>query len=189
MSTLTAVETPIPLAADVGDDSLYEVVDGRRVEKCPMSALEGWIANWLNRLMNQSEAVTRLGFVAVEVLFLLDAGRKLKRRPDLAFVSFERWPRDRPVPMEEALDVAPDLAVEVVSRSNPAGEVVAKVGEYLKAGVRLVWVIYPMERVVYAYRAPKEVRVLGDDDALDGGDVLPGFSVPVSELFAAVGGA
>ena len=165
------------------DDVLYEVIDGRIVEKPPMGAYQGMVAAWLIKLLNTSEAVNRLGVVVSEILFHLDPARDQKRRPDVAFVSFERWPRRRPVPEGESWVVVPDLAVEVVSPTNMANEVIDKVEEYFRAGVRLVWVIYPTQRRIYAYTSPTALRILQAGDDLDGGPVIPGFRVTVNAVF------
>jgi Uma2 family endonuclease len=185
MPEAAAVHEPVPTPAPapVAGDVLYEVIDGRVVEKPPIGAFEGVVAAWLIRLLNTSEVVGRLGLVVPEVLFVLDPARDLKRRPDVAFVSYERWPRRRQVPPGEAWGVVPDLAVEVVSPSNTATEVLARLDEYFRAGVRSVWVIYPDQRTLYAYTSPTAVRILRPGDDLDGGPVLPGFRVPVKEIF------
>src|SRR5207249_957331 len=106
------------------------------------------------------------------------------RRPDVAFVTYERWPMNRPIPLtDNAWDVVPDLAVEVSSRHDLAEELVQKLTEYFQAGVRLVWVIYPKQRLVYVYESPTQVRGLTQSDELDGGTVLPGFRLPLANLF------
>jgi len=79
---------------------------------------------------------------------------------------------------------APDLAVEVLSAGSRPGEVRGKVADYLAAGTRLVWVVDPEHRRVTVYRTLLAPNVLGDDAILDGEDVVPGFAVPVAELFA-----
>jgi Uma2 family endonuclease len=186
-STTLAPPEASPSAPPVDDDMLYEVIDGRVVEKPPMGAFEGWTMIWLNRLLAASEEIRRLGVIAPETLFLLDRAGKLKRRPDLAFVSFERWPVQRPVPMEEAWEVVPDLAIEVISKTNTFTEVVDEVNDYFRAGVRLVWLILPVQKLVYVYRSPTDVRILQPGDELDGGDVVPGFRLPVRDLFTAYG--
>lgn len=174
---------PTPDAAPDLDDILYEVIDGRVVEKPAMSAFENWVANCLSRWMITSQVVDQLGQVVTEMLFHLDPVRKLKRRPDVAFVPFERWPQDRPVPMNEAWEVVPDLAIEVISRSNTVSEVDEKLEEYFQAGVRLVWVVLPVPKKVYVYASPTAVRILKSPDDLDGGPVLPGFRLPLEDLF------
>ena len=119
-------------------------------------------------------------------MFLLDAVRKLERRPDLAFVSYERWARNRPVPRTPAWDVIPDLVIEVISPSNSASGVLVKVGEYFRHGVREVWVVYPLEEQVYVYRSPTSVRVLTRSDLLESTGYPPGL--PVAARAALRGG-
>jgi Uma2 family endonuclease len=80
--------------------------------------------------------------------------------------------------------IAPDLAVEVVSPSDRAAEVLAKVAEYLEAGTRLVWVVYPQTQKIVVYRPSADVQMLSVSDTLEGGDVVPGFACPVAEVFA-----
>jgi len=106
---------------------------------------------------------------------------KLVRKPDGAFVRSGRLPGDK-VPAKK-MQLAPDLAVEVVSPNDIAEEVEAKLDEYLRAGVRLVWVVYVPTRNVWAYKADGTAKLYRAADALSGGDVLTGFSVPVAELF------
>nr|WP_296760363.1 Uma2 family endonuclease [Roseiflexus sp.] len=81
--------------------------------------------------------------------------------------------------------VPPDLAVEVVSPHDTAEEVEAKVLDYLEAGTRMVWIVRPRTRTVTVYRSLREVQVLRPGDTLEGGDVLPGFAVPVGAIFGA----
>ena len=82
------------------------------------------------------------------------------------------------------LELAPDLAVEVVSPSDSANEIQEKVNEYLDVGVRLIWVVYPIQHTVTVYAADRAGRLLNEADTLDGGDVLPGFSLAVADIFA-----
>lgn len=165
------------------DDEHYEVIDGRVVEKPRLGAYEGWLASWLIHWLNRSDAVGRHGQVVSGVLFDLEGKLELKRRPDLAFVPYERRARQRTVPMAEAWVVVPDLAVEVVSSSNSARDIVRKLAHYFKAGVKQVWVVYPIERQIYVYASRTVVRILQPGDVLDGGDVIPGFRLPLDQLF------
>lgn len=103
------------------------------------------------------------------------------RKPDGMFFAKGRLPGDRPP--EGTIDIAPDLAVDVVSPSGNARNLETKVAEYLEAGVRLVWVFYPDSSTVHVYRRGSAAARLGPADMLDGEDVLPGFSVPVAEVF------
>jgi Uma2 family endonuclease len=146
-----------------------------------MGMLQTWVASTLLVILGDFVRGHRLGKVVSETLFLLDKTADLKRRPDLAFVSRERWPRG-PRPTAE-WDVVPDLAVEVISPTNTAKEVLDKIGEYFATGVRRVWVAYCEQQLVYVYRSPKAIQVLGHEDALDGEDVIPGFRLPLATLF------
>jgi Uma2 family endonuclease len=161
----------------------YEVVDGRIVENPPMGAKESILASFLQGLMGPFALSNGLGRVATETLFLIDRARKLKRRPDLAFISAQRWPLTRRVPRTDGWDVVPDLTAEVISQSNMADEVAIKIDEYFRASVRAVWVIYPVNNKIYVYDSPTQVRILQVGDVLEGGDLLPGFQVALSTLF------
>ncbi len=98
-------------------------------------------------------------------------------------MSYALWPRDRKVDSRNGMDVAPDLAIEVVSPSNKADEVIGKVREYFQAGALRVWIVYPSVRQVYVYESSKKVAILGEGDDLDGGDLVPGFRLSLAELF------
>lgn len=167
------------------DVERYEVVDGVRVEREPMGAFEAVLASWLCHLINSFAGGTRLGLAVNEVLFLLDAQRDLKRRPDVAFVTYARWP-EPVIARANAWNVAPDLAVEIVSPTNLAEEIDRKVMDYFQANVRLVWVIYPESGRIYVYQSPTRVTVLERTDILDGGEVLSGFQLPIEQLYDAV---
>lgn len=173
-----SVETsPVP------DDSFYEVVDGQIVELPPMGAYECEIASLLALTLLQTVKIQKLGRVVVETLFWLDRSGKLIRRPDLAFVSAEKWPLRKRAPRTEAWDVIPDLAVEVVSQSNKADEIAVKLVDYFRAGVRQVWVLYPVTRQVYVYTSLTSVQILIEPAELDGGNLIPGFRLSLTELF------
>jgi Uma2 family endonuclease len=163
-------------------DGLYEVIDGRVVEK-PMGAYECWLAGEVFDLLNRHVKGNSLGRVVQEMIFDLRPTVDRERRPDVAFVSFERWARNRRVPQTRSWAVVPDLAIEIVSPTNTADEVAGKLDDYFRVGVRSVWVVYPRQCMIYAYTSRKEVRVLTVGDVLDAGDVLPGFSLAVQTIF------
>ncbi len=110
----------------------------------------------------------------------------LVRIPDISFISWDRLP-GRKSPKAPIPDLAPDLAVEVLSKGNTKGEMTRKLREYFEAGTRLVWLIDPRARTVRVHEAPRRSVLLGPEDTLDGGDVLPGFALPLRELFPAEG--
>jgi Uma2 family endonuclease len=172
---------------DVGPDGNYEVFHGRVEEKPVMGVYETHIASSLSYPLDHFIRSKQIGRLEAEMLFLLDPKEDVKYRPDLAFVSFERWPRDRPIPREEAWSVVPDLAIEVISSRNLATKVVIKIRDYFRHGVRSVWVLYPVEELVYVYDSPTIVRGLTRADTLDSSAILPGFQLPLSQLFEAVG--
>jgi Uma2 family endonuclease len=161
----------------------YEVVHGIVVEKPPMGVYETHIASDLFGWLRQSAEVRGLGRLESEMLFCLDAAADLKRRPDLAFVSYQRWPRDRAVPRTAAWDVVPDLAIEVISPTNLASALLAKVAEYFQHGVRSVWVVYPIEEKVYVYDSDTRVQILTRADRLNVPSILPQFELPLESLF------
>jgi Uma2 family endonuclease len=176
-------ETISPAHLDSDAAKFYEVVDGQNVENPPMGARESILASYLQGLIDPVARSSRVGRAATETLFLLDRARNLKRRPDIAFVSAQRWPMKRPVPDTEAWDVIPDLTVEVISESNSANAVARKIEEYFQAGVAVVWVIYPSTSKIYVYDSPTRVRILQPGDELDGEGIIPRFRVPLSTLF------
>jgi Uma2 family endonuclease len=169
----------------VDDVERYEVIDGIRVEREPMGAFETVLASWLCHLLNSFAGGRKLGLAVNETLFVLNASRNLQRRPDVAFVFYTRWPAPI-VAREAAWNVVPDLAVEIVSPINLAEEIDSKVTDYFQSGVRLVWVFYPDTGRVYVYQSPTQVSILERTDTLDGGEVLPGFQLPIVQLYEAV---
>ncbi len=107
--------------------------------------------------------------------------RGLVRIPDVAFVSWSRIP-DGQFPEEAIPDLVPDLAVEVISRGNTRKEMDEKLDEYFDKGVRLVWLVRPRTRVVDVYTSADKFARLTASSTIDGGDVLPGFSMVVADL-------
>jgi Uma2 family endonuclease len=178
-----AITEPIAVAPPPNDEVLYEVVNGQRVELPTMSAYASWIAGRLDHRLGPFAEMHSLGSVVPDTLFILDAERDLRRRPDLAFVSVERWPLSREIPYGSDWEVVPDLAVEVISPHDLFQAVIAKIREYFQVGVRQVWVIVPSEKQVYVYTSPTEIRILCSSDELEGGSLLPGFRLAVASLF------
>ncbi|MBI1830480.1 MAG: Uma2 family endonuclease [Planctomycetes bacterium] len=181
MSAASVLESVETVRAD---EPLYEIIDGRRVEMPPMSAFACLLANYLAREMMLHVHQFKLGRVVVDVLLHLALPVDRNRRPDVAFVSYERWAKDRPVdPDANAWDVVPNLAVESISPTDLIDELTQKIDEYFRAGVELVWVIHPKQRRLDVYDSPTSIRVLTINDVLDGGNVLPQFRLALQELF------
>jgi Uma2 family endonuclease len=108
---------------------------------------------------------------------------RLVRIPDVAFVSWKRVP-DHAYPEEPIPDLAPDLAIEVLSKHNTKAEMQRKLKEYFLTGVELVWFVDPVKRRVQVFTSPEESHIVHEDEVLDGGNVLPGFKLPLRKLFA-----
>jgi Uma2 family endonuclease len=106
----------------------------------------------------------------------------LVRAPDVSFISRERYPSGKK-PTEPIAPMAPDLAVEILSKSNSKTEMNRKLREYFDAGTRLVWYVDPRKKTVRVYTSVSESATLGMADHLDGGAVLQGFQMAVRELF------
>jgi Uma2 family endonuclease len=182
----TLIEPLSPANAPEGtaDEALYEIIDGQRVELPPMSTYATWVASSLHGELFVFTQTHPIGRPFCEMLFRLPLNGSRNRRPDVALVTYERWPKNRPLPAaDSAWEVVPDLAVEVTSPNDFADEIMQKVMEYFHAGVRLVWVVYPKQRLVQVYESPTQVRGLTHADELDGGAVLPGLRLPLANLF------
>jgi len=167
------------------EERRYEVVNEQPVELAPMSAYEVWIATVLSRQLGTVTEQHQLGWTVQEMLFDLGLARRQKRRPDVAFVAFDRWPRGHRIPRTEAWAVVPNLTVEVISPTDRFDDVVAKVAEYFHAGVEQVWVVVPSQEQVHVYTSPTAVHILTRTDILPGEPVVPHFHYPLIELFDA----
>jgi Uma2 family endonuclease len=161
-----------------------ELIDGTLVEKT-MGYIESFLAARIVYLIQVFLESHDLGIV-------LGADGTLRvlpdqvRVPDACFIAWERFP-NRSLPPEPIPALAPDLAIEVLSASNTAAEMQRKLHDYFTAGVRLVWYIDPQTRSAKAYTAEDKFTAVDESGVLSGGAVLPGFELPLKELFAKVG--
>lgn len=180
----TATEADV-VAIDVHEDRICELIDGVLVEKA-MGIRESLLAGAVLALLRAFVIPKKLGIVTgPDGTMKLIPG--LIRIPDVAYISRDRLPGGR-VPSEPAPLLVPDLAVEVLSEGNTTNEMSRKRREYFSAGVRLVWQIDLETRSAAVYTGPEDFRTLTASDALDGGDVLPGFTLSLGELFAELDG-
>jgi Uma2 family endonuclease len=160
----------------------YDLIRGELIEMSPAGGRHGRVAIRIGRFLDEFVDRNSLGACfGAETGFVLAEGPDTVLGPDAAFVRAASMPPEDE--QDGYLRLAPDLAVEVISPSDRAGQVSENVAEYLEAGVRLLWVIEPRQRTVTVYTPNQNARVLREGDILDGGDVLPGFSVAVAELF------
>ena len=162
------------------EDLHYELVQGRLVREPPPGGAHGRVAATITGLLVQYAQQHRNGVVLTcDTYFVL--ARAPGRGPDVAYISRDRYlSLDEP---ERAIPGAPDLAVEVMSPGNREAATAAKVADYLAAGTTLVWVVDPRCRQVRCYRRLREQRTLSGADLLTADDLLPGFGVPVRDLF------
>jgi Uma2 family endonuclease len=148
----------------------------------PAGAQHGAVALKMGSILLSFVKSHALGaVVGAESGFQIARAPDTVRAPDVAFIQAGRVGGGLP---QGFFPGAPDLAVEVLSPSDRASEVIAKVEDWLGAGCRAVWVVDPQTRTVTAYQGGGNAAVLAATDVLDGGDVLPGFRVPVAEIFA-----
>jgi Uma2 family endonuclease len=177
----TATEADV-LARPAGQKHICELVDGVLVEKAMgyyESLLAALLIGFLRRYLEEHD----LGIVLGEA-GPLRLAPGLVRIPDVSFIAWERFP-DRRLPAEPMPDLAPDLAVEILSPGNTGREMERKRAEYFAAGTRLVWIVSPGDRTVQVYTSPADVRLLGEDAILDASPVLPGFRLPIRDWFGA----
>jgi Uma2 family endonuclease len=176
----TATEKDV-LDMERREGRICELVEGVLVEKA-MGFAESFLALKVAYLLQTFLKQYDLGILAgADGTLRLWPG--LVRIPDVSFISWNQLP-GRKLPTKAIPDIYPDLAVEILSRKNTKSEIDRKLHEYFRSGTRLAWVIDPRKRIVRVYTAPDQSRLVTEDQSLDGGDVLPGLSLPLREVFA-----
>ena len=169
---------------DMADDGYhYELVRGELRKMAPVGARHGRAAGKVARQLMNHVATNDLGEVYIaEPGFLLASDPDLIRVPDLAFVRRERF--EDVGDTDGFFPAPPDLAVEVISPPDRYTEVAEKVADWLNAGTRMVIVVDPRRRVATTHMPGREPLTLYEADTLDGGDVVPGWSMPVADIFS-----
>jgi Uma2 family endonuclease len=182
-ATLTKSMTADELLAMPSDGYRYELVKGELIRMSPAGFNHGEVAMNIGSALHRYVKQNKLGQVcAAETGFILAQNPDTVRAPDSAFIG-----RDRVSAAGKVKGYwigPPDLAVEVTSPGDTVREVEEKVAEWLEAGTRMVWVVSPKFRRVTAYRSLTDIRTFTEKDTLDGGEVVPGFAIKVSEIFA-----
>jgi Uma2 family endonuclease len=175
----------MPHRDERGNDCRLELIRGEVKWMSPTGGTHGILCAELALVLRTFVRAHGLGQVfGAETGFLVEHDPDSVLGTDAAFVSGERMKSVEN--LDKYIPFAPDLAVEVLSKGNTAAEIAGKVALYFAAGSRQVWVVNPGRRTVTVYSSPTEARPLGEQDTLDGGDVLPGFSYRLSELFGAL---
>lgn len=160
-----------------------ELVDGEVVEAARAGELHMAIVVLLFKLLDRFVEQHDLGIVRPDGLaYVLRRAPDQIRIPDVSFVAWDSVPEGDV--SDRFWEGAPTLAIEVVSPNDRAVDIHQRVQDYLDAGSRQVWVLWPQTRSVSVYRPDADTRELGPDHLLDGGDVLPGFDARVGDLFA-----
>ena len=188
----TAIEPTLPKDEPTTADELlryssgsyrYELIGGELKKMAPAGNEHGSLAALLTGFLITHVRTKKLGKVyAAETGFKLSSKPDTVRAPDAAFISQGRL--DEVGPVQGYWPGAPDLVAEVVSPNDLYTEVSEKVEEWLKAGCQLVVVVNPRTEQVLVHAPGADVKVLGVDDTLGGGDVVPGWSLPIKELFS-----
>jgi Uma2 family endonuclease len=174
----TATEKDV-IEAEARENRLCELVDGTLVEKAmgfEESRLAGELLYYVRSHLEKNDQGICVG---ADGMMRIAPG--LVRIPDLSFITWDRLP-GRESPQEPIPDLAPDLAVEVLSEGNTKPEMARKVREYFDAGVTLVWLIDPKKRTARVFSTVEKSTLIRADQSLDGGTVLPGFALRLSDL-------
>lgn len=192
MSIYSDSSSHSPITADellrLPDDGWrYELLHGRLLREPLAGAEHSWLGVMLGARLRDFVGDGNLGYVfGADCGFRIATDPDTVRAPDVAFVTGERLPAGPP---RGYVPFAPDLAVEIVSPTDRMSDVTRKIVDYLDAGTRLVWVIDPATRTAAVHRTGNDVVMIRDGDVLDGGDVLPGFRLPLTDLLASPQGS
>jgi len=172
------------LAAMPDDRKRRELVKGRLIEMSPPKLRHGLIQTLVARFVGAYASEHKLGYTFTEVGCILSKNPDTVRAPDVAFLAKGRL---KSIDFDAYLPVVPDLVIEIVSPGDTVDEILDKVHEYFEAGVILLWVFQPQRQQVYVYTSPEDIQVINIDGTLDGGDVLPGFKLPLRDVFKGLG--
>lgn len=162
-------------------DTFQELVRGEVHTSPPPAGPHGLACNQIGSLIGTYALVHGYGVVFNQSGFRVERDPDTVRAPDISFLAAERVP---PGGLPDGYaDLVPDLVVEVVSPSDTAAEVQERMQDWLRWGARLAWLAYPRTRSVAIYAPGEPIRLLGPDDTIDGGEVLPGFTCRVGDFF------
>lgn len=167
------------IAMEENEDRLFELIDGEIVEKVPTerhSIATGNIYAPLREFVKKNQ----LGRVVFEVRYRVPGDETNTRIPDVSFTAAERL---LPVVEQGAVPQMPDLCIEVQSPNDTPKKLRDKAAYYLEHGAKLVWLVYPKKRLVEVLYPDGEFDLFTEDETLTAGDLLPGFSLPVSSIF------
>ena len=182
MATQLRSMTADELWAMPEDGTRRELVSGELRETSPAGEEHAYVSQNINRSLDAHVFANRLGRVYPEYGYVLESDPDTVRAPDISFVSNATLAARAPgTGFRRGI---PDLAIEVVSPTDRPGEVRAKVREYLDAGTRMVVVADPQSRDVVVHRPGRAPLDLTESDVIDGEDVVPGWKLPVRDIFS-----
>lgn len=177
----TATEKDVLAVRSSPERRLCELVDGVLVEKA-MGVRQSLLASEIIQILGPFVRAAASG-VVLGADGMVRTFPDQVRIPDVCFISWDRYSGTL-VPDEGVSSSVPNLAVEVLSPSNTKGEMDRKLRDYFLAGVELVWVIEPKAQTAKSYTSPEDFLHISKTGSLDGGSVLPGFRLPLKQLFA-----
>jgi Uma2 family endonuclease len=193
MTTTTRVGMPLDAFMEEHARQPFELINGEKRLTLPTVFDHGLIMRLFFRVLDAHVLAQKLGEVLFETTFILPESYSPtwvtgSRTPDLSFYAGNRIARymaENPNHGDQPLPLVPDLVVEIISPTDKIFEVDEKVDAYLADGVRLIWLVNPKRRRVDVYSAGStRPQLVERDDVLDGGDVLPGFTLPLAQVFA-----
>jgi Uma2 family endonuclease len=181
MATVKSPATIEDLERLVDSECRYDLIRGELIEMAPAGGAHGEIAAGIIGRLGNHVTANQLGRV-----YTSETGFVLARQPDVVLASDAAFISSDRVPERQCgfYEIAPDLTIEIMPLDDSFRYLRGKVMEYLDAGVRLVWIVDPERQTITTYEADRTARILTINDTLDSGDVLPGLSVPVADIFA-----
>jgi Uma2 family endonuclease len=171
----------------LGSDARVEVVDGEIVEMSPVGELHLIVAENLHDILRPYAKQHRLGPVYSDGLIYVlkqgQRGQRSARGPDISFVRKERVPPGRDI--RRPLRIAPTLAVEVFSPDENMEDTLKRVIDFLDAGTEQVWLVYPVNKQIHIYRhGVSHIQVYTEGDVMNAGDLFPGLTIALADVFA-----
>jgi Uma2 family endonuclease len=165
------------------DGKKYELVKGVLVEVCRPKPIHGRIASRIDQRLSRFVEAHKLGMVTVESGYIVSHNPDSLRGPDVAFISTERL---ADFDLNEYIPVSPDLVIEIISENDQPIEIESKIHEYLSGGSSFVWVVYPQDQTVVVFDDSGDYETYDRLSTLEGRHILPGFKLPVAEIFEGI---
>jgi Uma2 family endonuclease len=180
MDVQTKMMTVAEFEALPEDGSRHELVRGELLEMPPPKPIHGLIMSGIFAALFSFVTSKKLGLVIMEAGIKPFPNEATIYGVDIGYFSADRVAIHS---LNEYLPMAPDIAVEVISPGNTEDEIDGKIADYLRGGSQLVWIVYPKAKHVFVYRADGTFQIVDLNGALDGGNVLHGFTLPVKDIF------